>query len=123
MRANHHMATTASGDAVVPSDPIIDVILHRTGAVGAPAALQRLALCLRMQSGDLMVYEGRFRKSNAATCPLESESLSGGTRTVEERVALTCFLRVGHDFIGRSLLGEKDSHLHPTCRSRFRMRI
>ncbi len=117
------MATNASGDAVVPPDPIIDVILHRTGAVGAPPALQRLALCLRMQSGDLMVYEGRFMKYNAATCPIEPESLSGGTRTVEERVKLACFLRVGHDFIGRSLLGEKDSHLHPTCRSRFQMRI
>ncbi len=119
----NHQTTTASGDAVVPSDLIIDVILHRTGAVGAPPALQRLALCIRMQSGDLMVYEGRFgRYSVAATCPSESESLNG-TAQAQERVAVSCLLRVGHDFIGRPLLGEKDSHLHPTCRFRSRMRI
>ncbi len=115
--------TTASGDAVVPSDLIIDVILHRTGAVGAPPALQRLALCIRMQSGDLVVYEGRFgRYSASATRPSELDSPSG-TSKAQERVAVSCFLRVGHDFIGRPLFGEKDSHLHPTCRFRSRKRI
>ncbi len=117
---NDHI-TSASGDAVVPPDPIIDIILHRTGAVGAPPALQRLALCIRLQSGDLMVYEARFGRYSTATCPSESECLSGGTGTVQESVAVACFLRIGHDFIGRSLLGEKDSNLHTTCRYRFRM--
>eukprot|EP00953_Heterococcus_sp_UTEX-ZZ885_P009020 5354-Heterococcus_DN1.PRE.1 len=50
-------AAAAAAAAVVVYDTVADVLLQPVGAVKAPAALQRLALVLRLSSGDLLVYE------------------------------------------------------------------
>jgi hypothetical protein len=52
-------AAAAAAAAAVVYDTVADVLLQPVGAVKAPAALQRLALVLRLSSGDLLVYEVR----------------------------------------------------------------
>jgi hypothetical protein len=76
----------AAEDDLIPPDPVTDVILHRLGGLGAPAQLQRLALALRLASGDLIVYEARFAGD-----------------------AVACFIRVAHDFVARPLQAPADS--------------
>jgi hypothetical protein len=52
--------SAAAAAAAVAYDTVADVLLQPVGAVKAPAALQRLALVLRLSSGDLLVYEVHY---------------------------------------------------------------
>jgi hypothetical protein len=55
--ATDDTTAAAAAAAAVVYDTVADVLLQPVGAVKAPAALQRLALVLRVSSGDLLVYE------------------------------------------------------------------